>query len=74
MIEAFKYGVPPHGWLAIWFDRLVMILQNEPNIRQVIAFPKTQKWEDLMLKTPSKIDEELLRELGLRVVEGDNRR
>ena len=69
MIEAFKYGVPPHWWLAIWFDRLVMILQNEPNIRQVIAFPKTQKWEDLMLKTPSKIDEELLKELGLRIIE-----
>ncbi len=69
MLEAFKYWVPPHWWLAIWFDRLVMILQNEPNIRQVIAFPKTQKWEDLMLKTPSEIDEKLLKELGLRIVE-----
>lgn len=67
MLEAFKYWVPPHWGLAIWFDRLVMILQNEKNIRQVIAFPKTQKWEDLMLKTPSQIDSQLLKELWLSV-------
>ncbi len=67
MLEAFKYWAPPHWGLAIWFDRFVMILQNEPNIRQVIAFPKTQKWEDLMLRTPSKVDEQLLDELWLVV-------
>ncbi len=69
MLEAFKYGAPPHWGLAIGFDRFVMILQNQPNIRQVIAFPKTQKWEDLMLRTPSKVDKDLLNELGLEIKE-----
>ena len=69
MTKAFQYWVPPHGWLAIGFDRLVMILQNMPNIREVIPFPKTQKWEDLMLGTPTDIDDDLLKELKLKITE-----
>ena len=69
ILEAFKYWVPPHGWLAIWYDRFVMVTQNMPNIREVIAFPKTQKWDDLMLQSPSEIEPKLLGELKLKVVE-----
>lgn len=68
MLRAFSYGVPPHGGCAVGFDRTVMILQDEPNIREVIAFPKTQKGEDLLLGAPSAIDEKLYDELHLRVV------
>ncbi len=67
MLEAFKYWVPPHAWIAIWFDRVVMIYQNMPNIREVIPFPKTQKWEDLLLNSPSEVDPKLLQELWLKI-------
>lgn len=67
MTQAFKYWVPPHAGIAIWFDRVVMIYQNMPNIREVIPFPKTQKWEDLLLNSPSQIDDKLLKELWLQV-------
>lgn len=67
MLEAFKYWVPPHAGIAIWFDRAVMVYQNTPNIREVIPFPKTQKWEDLMLNSPSEIDPKLLQELWLQI-------
>ncbi len=67
MLKAFSYGIPPHWWFAVGFDRAVMVYQNEPNIREVIAFPKTQKWEDLMLKAPSEIEPQLLKELGLEI-------
>lgn len=69
MLKAYEYWAPPHGWLAFWFDRIMMILQNQPNIREVIAFPKTQKWEDLMLNTPSQIEDKLLKELKLKIIE-----
>lgn len=68
MLRAFSYGVPPHGGCAVGFDRTVMILQDEPNIREVIAFPKTQKGEDLLLGAPSSIDPKLYDELHLSVV------
>lgn len=67
MLEAFKYGVPPHGGIAPGIDRLVMILQNEPNIREVIAFPKTGDGRDLMMNAPSEVDKKQLDELGLEI-------
>ncbi len=67
MLEAFGSGAPPHGGIAWGLDRLVTILQNEPNIREVIAFPKTGDGRDLMMQAPSLIDEKQLRELGLEI-------
>lgn len=68
MLEAFKYGVPPHGGIAPGIDRLVMILANEPNIREVIAFPKTDKARDPMMNTPREVDPDILKELGLKII------
>jgi len=66
MLEAFGYGVPPHGGIAMGIDRLIMILNNEPSIREVIAFPKAGDGRDLMMNSPSKIDKEQLKELGIK--------
>ena len=65
MIEAFKFGAPPHGGIAPGIDRFVMLIQNEPNIREVIAFPKTSEGRDQMMKAPSEVDKEQLKELGI---------
>ena len=65
MLEAFSLGTPPHGGIAWGFDRLVAILQNEPNIREVIAFPKTGDGRDLMMDAPSELGSAQLKELGL---------
>jgi aspartyl-tRNA synthetase len=67
MLEAFTFGAPPHGGFAPGIDRLVMILQNEPNIREVIAFPKTGEGRDLMMGSPSEVSEKQLKELGLLI-------
>ncbi len=67
MLEAFEYGVPPHGGIASGIDRLIMILQNEPSIREVIAFPKTGDGRDLMMDAPSEINKKQLDELGLEI-------
>ncbi len=68
MLNAFKYGAPPHGGCAAGIDRMVMLLADEPNIREVIMFPMTQRAEDLMLGGPTEATNTQLRELGLRVV------
>ncbi|MEI7777549.1 MAG: aspartate--tRNA ligase [bacterium] len=68
MLEAFSYGTPPHGGIAWGLDRLMAILQNEPNIREVIAFAKTGEGKDLMMQAPSEVSTEQLNELGLKIV------
>jgi aspartyl-tRNA synthetase len=67
MLQAFKSGTPPHGGIAWGLDRLVMLLQNEQNIREVMAFPKTGEGKDLMMNAPSEISEKQLRELHIKV-------
>ena len=74
MLEAFEYGTPPHGGIAPGIDRIVMILARQPNIREVIAFPKTQQAADLMAGAPSEADPEQLKELHIRTVLGENER
>jgi len=69
MINAFKYGAPPHGGSAPGIDRIVMLLADEPNIREVIVFPMNQKAEDLMMGAPGPVTAKQLRELNIRVVE-----
>ncbi|MGE9291574.1 MAG: aspartate--tRNA ligase [Puniceicoccales bacterium] len=69
MLEAFSYGAPPHGGIAFGLDRLTAILANRPSIRDVIAFPKTQKGQDLMASSPSAVSEKQLRDLFIRNVE-----
>ncbi len=68
LLEALRYGTPPHGGLAFGFDRLMMLLTGSENIREVIAFPKTQNHGCLMTKAPSKAETASLEELGIRVV------
>ena len=67
LLEAFEYGAPPHGGLALGVDRLVAILQNEPNIREVIAFPKTGDARDLMMNAPSELPEQSLKEVHIKI-------
>lgn len=69
LLEAFEYGVPPHGGVALGLDRLYAILLNEPNIREVISFPKTGDARDPMMDSPSSVSDEQLKELGLEILE-----
>jgi len=73
MLEAFTFGAPPHGGFAPGIDRIVMLLQNEPNIREVIAFPKTGEGRDLMMNAPSSGFTKQIAELGLRIVTEDKK-
>jgi aspartyl-tRNA synthetase len=68
MVNAFQYGAPPHGGCAAGIDRIVMLLADEANIREVIMFPMNQRAEDLMMAAPSEPMNEQLRELSLRVI------
>jgi aspartyl-tRNA synthetase len=67
MLEAFEYGTPPHGGIAPGIDRICMLLAGEPNIREVIAFPKNQMARDVMGDAPSKVQPDQLRELHIKL-------
>jgi len=67
MINALSYGAPPHGGIAPGIDRIVMLLANEKNIREVTMFPMNQNAQDLMMKAPSDVSDEQLKELSLAV-------
>ncbi len=67
MLNALKLGAPPHGGIAPGVDRIVMLLCNEPNIREVVLFPMNQRAEDLMMNAPSEVTTKQLRELHIRL-------
>jgi aspartyl-tRNA synthetase len=67
LLKAFKFGAPPHGGIALGVDRLVMLVVGTENIRDVVAFPKNNRGEDLMMSSPSSAEAQQLRELGLQI-------
>lgn len=67
MYNAFQYWAPPHGWFAFGMDRIIMILMDEDNIREIYAFPKSWKAQDTMMNAPAEVDEKLLKELKIKV-------
>uniref|UniRef100_A0A1B0F948 Aminoacyl-transfer RNA synthetases class-II family profile domain-containing protein n=1 Tax=Glossina morsitans morsitans TaxID=37546 RepID=A0A1B0F948_GLOMM len=69
LVRAFRFGVPPHGGIAPGVDRIVMLLADEPNIREVICFPMNQQGEDVLMGAPSNVEDKHLRELSLKVIE-----
>ena len=69
MLEAFAFGAPPHGGIALGLDRMVAILTGRESIRDVIAFPKTQKGQDLMTDSPGSATERQLKDLKIQTLE-----
>jgi len=67
LINALKFGAPPHGGLAPGIDRMVMLIANEPNIREVICFPLNQSAQDLLMNAPNNVSEKQLRELHIKL-------
>ena len=67
MINALSYGAPPHGGIAPGIDRIVMLLANQKNIREITLFPMNQNAQDLMMKAPSKVEDKMLKELGIKI-------
>jgi aspartyl-tRNA synthetase len=67
MLRAFRFGAPPHGGIAPGVDRIVMLLADEPNIRETISFPLNQTAQDLLMGAPGEVDEARLRELHLSI-------
>ena len=74
LLEAFEYGAPPHGGIALGIDRWAALLSYQTNIREVMAFPKTQSGTDLMLEAPSEPDPAQLAELGIAFVNANEKR
>ena len=66
MINALSYGAPPHGGIALGIDRIVMLLAEKENIREVTLFPLNQNAQDLMMKAPSEVDDKQLKELSIK--------
>jgi aspartyl-tRNA synthetase len=66
-LNAFKYGAPPHGGSAPGIDRIVMLLAEEPNLREIVAFPMNQQAQDLLMQAPAPIPAERLKELHIRL-------
>ena len=73
LLEAFRYGVPPHGGIALGLDRMIMLMAGRDSIRDVIAFPKTTSASCLLTEAPAGVDDDQLKELGLKVESGGSR-